>query len=357
MKMRVASPTLLFQLALVVSRLSVAVCGEKKADEARREADRLRSIHFVAFGDWGAPLKSLKEDERKRKGQRAVADGVANWLNYAYGKEGDAPRNGDLGSEGPFILCLGDNFYPHGVKDAHHMAKRFQETFEEVYTHDEFDNVPWYVVAGNKDYEGKGDVTAQMNFPDDRWIFPDYFHRTVRKVDNLKVEVIMIDTMQLSGTIHFPRHKNGSGLDRTSFEIADRGFKYIEHHLQHSDADYLLVAGHYPPKSIPGFEELLQKYDVSAYVGGHIHCQQHKQIGKVHQFVSGAGMELNCKGHGDSVDKEDGTGGFLSFHAEREDMIVRFHDQDGNVIHRVTVLPRFNNGRAGEISQQAGAIA
>ncbi|KAL3803590.1 hypothetical protein ACHAW5_003371 [Stephanodiscus triporus] len=287
------------------------------------------SLHFVAIGDWGAPLTS----PHQRAGQQAVADGVASWLEkLAHTNVGDKID--------PFILSLGDNFYPSGVRDVREMDERFDQTFEKVYSHDVFDNVPWYVVAGNKDYEDGGNVTAQMNFiGSSRWNFPDYFHRVVRQVrvpidagGTITVEIIMIDTTILSGKL--------SDDDET---LAERGFKWIEHQLQRSDADYLVVVGHFPARLVHGLEELFGAYNVSASVAGHNHCQRHYRKYGVDHFISGAGMELDCLG--DVIDNENSTGGFVSFQVRDKNMMVRFHDQSGIPLRLVEISPRFE--RAG----------
>jgi len=301
-----------------------------------QELSESPSIHFVAIGDWGASLTS----SRQRRGQQVVADGVASWLDENKNNNG---KPGDENNNGPFILSLGDNFYPSGVKDLDDMEERFAQSFDDVYSHDAFDNVPWYVVAGNKDYEG--DISAQMNYTgSSRWIFPDYFHKVVREIEvpgenldrnSIKVEIVAIDTMVLAGSpsIEIDMITSNNRLLRDTAE-----FQWIQHQLSHSDADYLIVAGHFPAH--PGLNGLLQKYEVSAYVSGHIHCQKHKRKNGIDHFTSGAGMELDCKK--DDIDHKDATGGFLSFDANaRVDKLnVTFHDQDGNEIHSTDIRPR-----------------
>mmetsp|Transcript_6699 Transcript_6699/g.11903 ORF Transcript_6699/g.11903 Transcript_6699/m.11903 type:complete len:172 (-) Transcript_6699:164-679(-) len=153
----------------------------------------------------------------------------------------------------------------------------------------------------------------------------------------MKVEILMIDTMQLSNAIHYPMRDDLHHWSATAGS-AREGFEWIEHNLRESDADYLLVAGHFPAHSVRGLEDLFRKYGVSAYVSGHIHCQKHKRKHGVDYFTSGAGMELDCSK--DSIDNKHGTGGFLSFHARTNTMAVRFHDQSGNTLHRVDIRPR-----------------
>mmetsp|Transcript_3325 Transcript_3325/g.7368 ORF Transcript_3325/g.7368 Transcript_3325/m.7368 type:complete len:361 (+) Transcript_3325:95-1177(+) len=346
-------PNLAILSALVFSSgimLSAYGAGNNM-DEPRQgallqELDESQSLHFAAIGDWGAPLSS----PRQRSGQQAVADGVASWLEKITNENNGQDENS------PFILSLGDNFYPSGVTNADEMAERFDQSFDDIYSHDAFGDVPWYVVAGNKDYES--DITAQMNYSgSSRWIFPDYFHRVVREVRGprsdviggaMKVEIILTDTMQLAGTTQFPTLSK-SRDERTPRETADRGLQYIKHHLRHSDADYLIVVGHFPAHSVSGLEELLQIHKVSAYVHGHVHCQQHKRKQGVDYFTSGTGMEIGCRK--DDIDHKGATGGFLSFQASVDKMVVRFHDQISHEIYQVVIRPRFENNRGDRLEE------
>mmetsp|Transcript_5990 Transcript_5990/g.13106 ORF Transcript_5990/g.13106 Transcript_5990/m.13106 type:complete len:359 (-) Transcript_5990:70-1146(-) len=341
-KCKLATPPLAVLYALVILSEMLAADGAVNSARIRhgalRELDNSPSIHFAALGDWGAHPTSL----RRRNGQLAVADGVASWLDKI------SDENHEVGDESaPFILSLGDNFYPAGVNDLDDMTERFADTFEEVYSHDAFDNVPWYAIAGNHDH--RGNVTAQMNFPgSSRWIFPDHFHRVVREVripggnvdrDTMKVEILAIDSIQLADSSDI------------SLEVTTRSTQWIQHHLQHSDADYLIVAGHYPARMTTILDELLPDHRVSAYVAGHDHCQKHEIKNGVDHFISGAGMEVNSLSHEecwhDTVDDNNYLGGFLSFHARVDKMVVVFHDETGTELQSVEVAPRNTNKHVG----------
>ena len=76
--------------------------------------DDSRSIYFAAIGDWGAAATVVHQ----REGQQAVADGIASWLEEISDEYED-----------PFIISLGDNFYPRGVKDAQEMQQAVRRIF------------------------------------------------------------------------------------------------------------------------------------------------------------------------------------------------------------------------------------
>jgi len=77
-------------------------------------------LPFIALGDWGLPISAQNAD---------ILGDVAQ----------------TIGSK--FVLALGDNFYPLGVKSI--MDPQWQNTFENVYVADSL-QTPWNVVAGNQ---------------------------------------------------------------------------------------------------------------------------------------------------------------------------------------------------------------
>ena len=155
------------------------------------QEDESPSINFVAIGDWGASLQNKID----RKGQSEVAKGMASYLEQ-------------VSHHNPFILSLGDNYYPAGVKDSQDMAHRFEESLNKVYHQNVYQDIDWYVIAGNHDYgydhEGgfvqEADMTFQMTFhSDSRWNFPYFYYKVERTLGNMKVQILMIDTVQLMG--------------------------------------------------------------------------------------------------------------------------------------------------------------
>ena len=102
-------------------------------------------VSFITFGDWGREGKY---------GQQETAD--------VMGKYAEA-NNTD------FILVLGDNFYPTGVKDVN--DPHWKISFEDVYTASSL-QIPWFVTLGNHDYGGN--VQAQIDYSalSSRWNLP-----------------------------------------------------------------------------------------------------------------------------------------------------------------------------------------
>ncbi|KAL3807748.1 hypothetical protein ACHAXA_008382 [Cyclostephanos tholiformis] len=249
------------------------------------------------------------------------------------------------------------------------------------------------MVGGNHDY--CGDVAQQLKLSDsnERWNYPDYNHRVVREfyvddVENstsVKIEIIMIDTVQLSGTKPCPpTGSEGGGFlsddyyfepppgpgndDVSSIRAARETLKWIEEALERSDADYLLVAGHYGiysacshgnnPTLVRELDPLLRKHGVTAYLSGHDHCQFHFAHKGMNYILSGAG-DYCCYGSGNEkhlprggelkyilADTHDYSGssgvrgGFLSFDVGHDEMVVFIHRENGDTLHEFVLLPR-----------------
>ncbi len=95
-------------------------------------------------------------------------------------------------------MFKGDNFYFDGVSSVE--DKRFEETFESIYTQDSL-QVPWYIVAGNHDHHRN--VTAQIAYSNvsPRWKFPSFYHSHVFKIPGTTktLQLVLLDTVIFAG--------------------------------------------------------------------------------------------------------------------------------------------------------------
>ena len=249
-------------------------------DEGNDEA-----INFLALGDWGgAPLIDTLPDQVKNA---AGMGRVAREINA------------------DFVVTLGDNFYLTGVENVD--SKRFQETFENVYSDKSLMDIPWYMIGGNHDHFGNIDAQIQYTTSkyntNKRWKFPSLYHAhsfvsKSKEGDNnnddsnkrVTIDLIMIDTVDLCSKNEIideedERYSNPLPLLPKS-HAANNGeqWQWIEDQMSKSQADYLLVAGHYPVFSvciqgptktlIHHLRPLLLKYGAH-YLAGHDHCMNH----------------------------------------------------------------------------------
>lgn len=297
------------------------------------------ALRFLAVGDWGgvpnAPYYTARETANAKEMARAIKN---------------------LGAD--FILSLGDNFYFTGVRDAE--DKRFQETFEDVFSDPALRKVPWYVLAGNHDH--LGNVSAQMAYSkvSRRWHFPSLYYRLRARVpsSNASVSLLLLDTVSLCGV----SDDFADGLPRgpRSPEAARAQWAWLRAQLAAARDDFVLVAGHYPVWSVAEHGPtrclqrrllpLLAQHRVTAYLCGHDHNLQFLQDEQGLGFVlSGAGNFMDpSKKHARKVPKgylrfhygeETSLGGFVHVEITPKEMAVTYLEASGKSLYK-TKLPR-----------------
>lgn len=297
------------------------------------------TLKFVAVGDWGgvpnAPFHTARE--------MANAKEIARTVQI-------------MGAD--FIMSLGDNFYFTGVHDAN--DKRFQETFEDVFSDRALRNIPWYVLAGNHDH--LGNVSAQIAYSkiSKRWNFPSLYYRLHFKIPrtNVTVAIFMLDTVMLCGNSDdFSSQQPTMPRD---LGVARSQLSWLKKQLAAAKEDYVLVAGHYPIWSIAEhgptrclvkhLRPLLATYGVTAYLCGHDHNLQYLQDENgVGYVLSGAGnfMDPSVR-HQRKVPNnylrfhygsEDSLGGFTYVEISPKEMTITYVEAAGKSLFK-TSLPR-----------------
>ena len=299
-------------------------------------------LHFLALGDWGGlPIFPWSTPAQRRVGRAmgALAERQSS----------------------SFVLSLGDHFYWHGVKSA--TDKRWQRTFKNVYRHPSLQHPGfWRAIAGNHDHSGN--VSAQMAFaalPNSPWYYPDHqytWRETLEDERGTTVDFVMLDTQLLCG---MPRRRP----DRA----APKHWQWAEKQLLDSDADFLVVGGHYPVHSPSGhgptrclvkrLEPLLRKCRASVYFSGHDHALFH--VGSSDPTAPqyhgvGAGMATSrSKRHIRTVPAGElqffrtgvrlplrgiTKGGFAGVSVSADALTTTLYDEGGSVLHQHAVPPR-----------------
>ncbi|XP_006811313.1 tartrate-resistant acid phosphatase type 5-like [Saccoglossus kowalevskii] len=237
------------------------------------------AVRFTALGDWGGkathPYTTVVEV--------AVAKAMGNVADMY---------------QSQFTLALGDNFYEDGVLSVD--DPRFQETFENVFTAKSLYN-PWYVVAGNHDYNGNVQAQVEYTNRSKRWEFPSYYYNKRYNIpgSNATILFVMIDTIILCGNTQddIP----GAELSGPDDPVrAEEQWQWIEATLKKSTDDYVIVAGHFPvwsiaehgptPLLVNRLKPMLEKYRTTAYFSGHDHNLQYlkEDNSTVEYFVIGS---------------------------------------------------------------------
>mmetsp|Transcript_65606 Transcript_65606/g.137136 ORF Transcript_65606/g.137136 Transcript_65606/m.137136 type:complete len:342 (-) Transcript_65606:143-1168(-) len=308
------------------------------------------AFEFLVMGDWG---------------------GEPYW---PYETPGEVAVAGTMGTvagdvKAKFALALGDNFYTEGVTSVD--DSRFHNTFERVFSSDNLKSDNFFrVVAGNHDHRGNCSAEIAYSEKSARWHFPSYYYDFQETTeDGQKVHIVMIDTVLLSGQSH---DSEGNSLPGTQYpgpaniSVAEAQWDWINRTLSSSDADFLIVGGHFPVWSIcehgptpllqQRLKPMLEAASASAYLAGHDHCAQYLDEGKGVQYHGiGAGIMVNPS----TSHKDDVPAGVLKWHyddsffgyfqgafgrvtiSKDQGMVVRHYASSGKVIYEApAIAPR-----------------
>ena len=229
------------------------------------------SLDFFVLGDWGS--------------------GDANQLKVANAMTNEA-RQAPI----DFIVSVGDNFYPHGVRGLNH--KHWTNYFENVYTDSSLQK-DWYTAMGNHDYMGSVNTQLKYYKKNPRWKSTERYYSFSQPIPESKDSVlfVIIDTNPFDKTMS--KIQGALWLQNKKKQL-----EWLDEVLENSDAKWKIVVGHHPLFTtgfrrgkmddirIP-FLPIFEKHKVDVYFAGHDHDLQHqKPAGHTHYFVSGAGSEF-----------------------------------------------------------------
>ena len=230
-------------------------------------------IRFVALGDFGTG--NLRQWQ------------VAWALN-------DVARTDGL----DFIATVGDNFYSYGVR--HHEDLQWQYKFENVYSGEALENVPFFATLGNHDYDGNEMaqlVYSERELGSGRWKMPakDYVRHFGEVAGKPLLRVVFLDSSPSARRYEY-----------TALEL-DKLLRESE------PAIWTAVVTHTPIRSARDFYSteqvrnallpVLNYHDVHAYFAGHDHnLQVLSHASEPLYIISGAGGK-----HGQRYNAEYGS--------------------------------------------------
>lgn len=276
---------------------------------------------FVALGDWG------------RGGERyqvAVAQAMAQAAAEVRSR---------------FVVSVGDNFYPAGVRSAN--DPQWKTSFEEVYAAPSL-QTPWYAALGNHDYRGRPGAQVAYGRRGGRWRMPSRSY--VASGDDTGIpnlDLFVLDTTPMVGDDDEALMRLAHG--RVRVPKPGRQIAWLKHALQHSQADWKVVVGHHPiysggrhggsPELAARLEPLFKAYGVQAYLCGHDHALQHIQIDGTAHVCTGAGASAGPARDIPGTRFRHAEPGFAMFVLQDEALTLEFRDFNGRSLYR-TALAR-----------------
>ncbi|WP_066756222.1 metallophosphoesterase [Crocinitomix algicola] len=276
------------------------------------------SLDFFVIGDWGYADSN----------QRNVAGAMAKNAN---------------GNSINFIVSVGDNFYPNGVRSVR--DKQWITTFENVYNHPSL-QVNWYTALGNHDYMGKAKAQLKYNERNERWKTTERYFSFTQIIPGSTDSVlfVVIDTNPYDKSLN--RFTSGLWLQNKNAQL-----EWFEETLAASTVKWKIVIGHHPlyttgfrrGKMAPIrniFYPYFEKYGVDVYLAGHDHdLQYQKPEGKTHYFVSGGGSEFRGVTRDSTITKFAAASlGFMRLNLKEDSLNVRFFNENNQELYQTIIL-------------------
>lgn len=255
-----------------------------------------------------------------------------------------------------FVLSLGDNVYPSGVKNL--TDTQFNTVFEDIYTQESL-QIPWYMTLGDHDHRGNAQTEVDFSKVSKKWnMSSPYYKVTVPLGGRHSLDLVVTDSVCLEGFI-----STGTPQDRRFFEDYNETMAgseagkahllWLEETLHSSSADWLVVVGHRPVLScaerprFPAenrFSELLElvlsKHHVDVYINGHDHVAQHLEKNGVVYIGNGVGGYGNHPAHPnkETVWVNDSCEGFILHRVTPAELSFTFMASDGAILHEVRLF-------------------
>ncbi len=262
------------------------------------------TLRFMVLGDWGAGGKL----------QRQVADAMLTKAKLV------SPQ---------FVLTVGDNFYPRGVRSAD--DTQFKTKFEDVYVGKELE-IPWYVALGNHDYGLNPDAQVEYGKKNTRWNMPARYYTFTKNITpDVSIDFFVLDTDSM---------KHGKGAEQLT---------WFKRELERSKAHWKIVVGHHPIRSygahgeekvmVESVKPLLDKYGVQVYICGHEHDLQciKNPADKFTCIVSGGGGGSRTTSYGDYTLFAGNNGGFCFTVATRDKFYFEWLNPKAEVVFAYSV--------------------
>ncbi len=198
-------------------------------------------------------------------------------------------------------------------------------------------NYPWYPVVGNHEAETPEDMAflrelSHEDLPNILRKGPKNGTETTYSADYKNTHIVVLN-----------EYYDGQSDVGTNGDITDSLYNWLKNDLEQNSKPFIFVFGHEPLVSIPDyqngrhrhkgdnldnhpenshrFQQLLKKYDVTAYICGHTHNVSYAKINGLWQFDAG-----HSRGMGDT----DAPSSFLKFFVGKNICQVEIYRDDAN---------------------------
>jgi tartrate-resistant acid phosphatase type 5 len=234
--------------------------------------DASDSVSFLVLGDWGRSGSPLQRE-------------VALSMNASCERH-----------HVQFIVTSGDNFYENGVTST--LDPQWSASYEQVYNHSN-QQVPWYAVLGNHDYNLSPQAQVAYTYLSSRWRMPARYYAQRRSIGSShSVLLLFTDTSPFVAAYH------NTGMSDLAQQDTAAQRAWLAQELGISRDTWKIVVGHHPiystglhgptPELVSRFRPILRATNTDFYICGHDHTLQYQSVpgDPVNYLLSGGGSEF-----------------------------------------------------------------
>jgi tartrate-resistant acid phosphatase type 5 len=189
------------------------------------------------------------------------------------------------------MLMLGDTFYTEDTSPGGFSidSPRWKNEVEDMYPTSHFPG-PMHSILGNHDYHDN-EHSVQLAYakkPGVRWNLPSKWYRLDLGSPQPLVTFLCVDTNLYAVSGKGKKDKK-TGKTRASLSLEDevQQMNWLLAELEKPRAPFTVILGHHPvysegghgdTEALSGWHDLMNKYKVHAYLGGHDHDLQHLEL-------------------------------------------------------------------------------
>jgi 3',5'-cyclic AMP phosphodiesterase CpdA len=245
-----------------------------------------------------------------------------------------------------FIAVAGDPIHDLGVTSVD--DQEWQLKFEQVYSAESLQKMPFYIASGNHEYRGSVQAIIDYSQKSERWNAPARYFSIERPIesDEQTALFVFIDTTPL-----IDRYRTEEGYSDVREQSIERQLYWLDSTLFTSTGHWKFVIGHHPvyadtdkPEGertdmLARVGQILEKRKVDFYISGHIHNFQYISHlgGNVNYIVNSSASSSREVKPIDGTVFCNGDPGFSVFSVSSESVIFSFVNHTGDVVYRRTV--------------------
>ena len=247
-----------------------------------------------------------------------------------------------------FVAVAGDPIHDEGVTSVD--DEEWQLKFENVYTAESLQKIPWYVISGNHEYHGNVQAVLDYSNISGRWNAPArYFSMEYPVGRKQKALFVFIDTAPM-----IDKYREGDEAD----EYSDAGKQSIEKQLYWLDSTLVaskghwkIVIGHHPIYADTEKAEsertdmqervgkILENRKADFYISGHIHNFQYiKPEGKTVNYIVNSSASRSREANPiEGTVFCNGDPGYSVFSVSADSVRFSFVNHTGKMIYKQAV--------------------